>query len=331
METPNPDAAPLFSVEDLSVEIYSHGEWQRVIDGAAFSVAPGEVLGIVGESASGKSLMAMGAVNLLSSGARVVSAQTSFAGIRLNELPDVAWQRLVGLGIGVLFQDPIAAWDPTMVIGEQSAEVLEEHTDMGRDEIRHRVLDALGDVRLPKAARYISFAGEMSRGEAQRAMLAAALLTGPQLLIADEPLSGLDPTIGRAVMELIMDMCRRRGMAMILVTHDLGVIAGTADRVAVVYGGRIVEEAPVDQIFRAPLHPYTEGLLGSLPWARSERLRPIPGDPPELVFLPPGCPFAPRCRYAEPRCVRELPEPIEIGPARVRCLRAWDLDLKGVS
>ena len=207
----------------------------------------------------------------------------------------------MGLGIGVLFQDAIGSWDPIEMIGPQSGEVLEAHEALGAEEVRRRVLEALGQVRLPRRLKYVSFAHEMSRGQAQRAMLAAALLSLPRMLIADEPLSGLDVTVARAVLALIDDMRRERGMGLLLVTHDLGVVAAVADRVAVVYGGLVVEEAPAAALYRSPRHPYTDGLLGSVPGFARGRLRPIPGDPPELWELPPGCPFAPRCPYARGR------------------------------
>jgi oligopeptide transport system ATP-binding protein len=170
----------------------------------------------------------------------------------------------------------------------------------------------------------------MSRGQAQRAMLAAALLSTPRMLIADEPLSGLDVTVARAVLSLIEDMRRERGMGLLLVTHDLGVVAAVADRVAVVYGGLVVEEAPAAVLYRSPRHPYTDGLLGSVPALSRGRLRPIPGDPPELWALPPGCPFAPRCAFALEACRAERPRPRQVGESKVACLRAEELALPGI-
>jgi oligopeptide/dipeptide ABC transporter ATP-binding protein len=373
---------PLFEVDDLVVAVYDErrGErarrssrrgsgiflpggdvelpegWVKEIHGVSFSVMPGETLALVGESASGKSLIAMGGLGLLPAGAVTTGGVTRFDGIqariptddegdtvsrwrRLVErvIPlrpdahdDPAWRRLVGMRIGVLFQDPIGAWTPDILIGEQTAEVLEEHTELTREEIRDRVFDALGEVRLPKERKFLSYRFELSRGEGQRAMLAAALIKGPDLLIADEPLSGLDPPVATAILELIRDMVHRRKMAMVFVSHDLAAVASIADRVAVVYGGRIVEEGPVGDVFYRPRHPYTEGLLASIPGRSVSRLRPIRGEAPPITDLPPACSFAPRCEYAVEVCARELPDLSAVGRTLVSCHRADGLTLRGV-
>ena len=323
-------SAPLFEVRGLDISVRVNKEWKRAVTGASFSVQEGEVLALVGESGAGKSLMAVGSVNLLSAGAQVDGGETYFAGHLLQRLDDADWRSLVGTGIGVIFQDPIASFDPLDQIGAQSGEVLEEHYQLTRAEIQERVLDALGEVKLPKRRGFQAYAHQMSRGQAQRAMLASALLSAPRLLIADEPVTGLDATVARAVLTLIDDMRKQRGMAMIMVTHDLGAVAGSADRVAVVYGGAIVEEGPVEQVFKAPLHPYTEGLLGSIPWVGVSRLRPIEGSAPLITDLPEGCVFAPRCPYVEDRCLAAMPPVDVIDGSRVRCRRARDLDLRGV-
>jgi len=326
-----PAPAPLFEVDGLDVELrFRDGRRVKVIDGVSLQVGEGESLALVGESGSGKSLIAMGAVDLLPAGAEAVGGRTIFQGRVLQDLEETDWRRLVGMGIGVLLQDAIGAWDPIEMIGPQSGEVLEVHETLGAAEVQQRVLDALGRVRLPRRLKYMSFVHEMSRGQAQRAMLAAALLSMPRMLIADEPLSGLDVTVARAVLALIDDMRRERGMGLLLVTHDLGVVAAVADRVAVVYGGLVVEEAPAGVLYRSPRHPYTDGLLGSVPSLSRGRLRPIPGDPPELWELPPGCPFAPRCPYALAACHAERPQPRQIGESRVACLRAHELALPGI-
>lgn len=320
----------LFEVIDLTVDVKVGPDWMRALHGASFHVDKGEVLAIVGESGSGKSLMAVGSVDLLSPGARVSGGTTLFEGSKLQDVPEDAWRRLVGLGVGVLFQDPIGSWDPTMQLGAQSGEALEEHLGLTTQEIEDRVYDALGEVRLPQPRRFMrSFSSEVSRGEAQRAMLASALLAGPRLLIADEPLSGLDTTVAAAVLSLIEDLRRRRGMAMILVTHDLGVVAGVADRVAVVYGGRIVEEGDVEDVFHRPQHPYTAGLLASLP-AMGRRLDPIPGDAVDIPFAPDWCAFADRCRYVVGACHDAVPELRASASSAVRCVRARELELRGV-
>ncbi len=321
----------LFTVEGLSIGLLGPDGVQPVVEDVGFGVGAGESLAFVGESGSGKSLIAMGALDLLAPGARVLAGRTRFEGEELQALDDDAWRRLVGLGIGVLFQDALGAWDPVYLIGTQSGEVLDTHQTMTTDEIRSRVLDALGEVRLPKKAKYLSFSHEMSRGEAQRAMLAAALLSAPRLLIADEPLSGLDVTVARALLTLIDDMRSKRGMGLVFVTHDLGVVASVADRVAVVYGGMIVEEAPTTSLYREPRHPYTEGLLGSVPGFAREKLRPIPGEPPDLREVPLGCPFADRCAHVVEVCRARRPTLRSIGDRSVACFRADDLRLVGIT
>jgi len=320
----------LFEVRGLTIEIIRDGVRHRVIDGVDFTVKRGESVAMVGESASGKSLIAMGAIDLLGGGARVVGGTTVFEGAVLQDLDDADWRLLVGMGIGVLLQDAIGSWDPLDVMGYQSGEALQEHTDLPAEEIARRVRDALGEVGLPKGRHFAAYVHEVSRGQAQRAMLAATLLSAPRLLIADEPLSGLDVTVARAVLELIDDLRTKRGMGMLLVTHDLAVVAAVADRVLVVYGGAIVEDGPVGDLFRRPRHPYTAGLLGSVPGFSRDRLRPIEGEPPDLWDLPPGCAFAPRCPHAVDRCRTEKPMLRTLGSSLVACHRAEELELPGV-
>ncbi len=372
---------PLFEVEDLRIAVFDEGAavrgedhgvlakpggkplgpgWIEAVPGISFSVTPGEVLAFVGESGSGKTLTLMGALGLLSRGAKVVGGQVTFMGHRLDlsaspaergkkssfwqrrkqkrrekafmgESLDKEWRTLMGTEIGILFQDPIGAWDPAEVVGRQTGEVLEAHTDLSDDEIATRVLDALGEVRLPGAGKYLSFRHQLSRGEAQRAMLAAALIKTPSLLIADEPVTGLDAPVARAILDLIRDMQRERGLAMVFITHDLSTVAAIADRVAVVYGGQIIEEGPVDAIYHAPTHPYTDGLLGSIPWPNGSRLRPIEGTPPRLVdVVRTRCSFAERCPHRAPACLEEQPPLVAVGDSWSACLRARELDLPGV-
>ena len=238
---------------------------------------------------------------------------------------------MTGTEIGVMFQNAIGGWNPVEIIGEQAGEVLDEHTSLSLSEIEERVLDALGEVRLPKASKFISLPSELSRGQAQRAMLAAALVKGPRLLVADEPLSGLDAGVSAAILDLIRDMQAKRRMAMIFVTHDLAQVAALADRIAVMYGGRIVEIGPTADVFQRPQHPYSEGLLQSIPRPGLRRLQPIEGDVPKITDIPPGeCALIPRCRYSEAICRAGTPE-LQAGDSRaVACFRAHDLALKGV-
>lgn len=361
---------PLFEVCDLDVAIFDEWStrdygvsdtatgrplgpgWVPAIHNVSFAVRPGEVVALIGESGMGKSLAVLAALGLASPSARVTGGEVRFAGERfdagrrdedaaprrrrrraMSELLDPAYVRIMGTEIGIIFQDAIAAWDPVYTIGEQSGEVLEEHTDMSIAEIEERVLDLLGEVKLPKERKFFSYAGELSRGEAQRAMLAAALLKGPSLLIADEPFSGLDPPVAQGIAGLIRDMQRRRGMAMVMVSHNLAQVASLADRMVVMYGGRIVEDAPVEAIYRTPRHPYTEGLLGSIPWPGVARLRPIGGEIPRLIEMTAAeCPFADRCPYVEDPCRSAVPPLRTVdGGGCVACVRADELDLRGVS
>lgn len=368
-------ASPLFEVRGLSVALHDaeaaargvdHGlvdplterrlpaGWIPALHDVSFSVAPGEVLAVVGESGMGKTLAMLGALGLLGPSARVLAGDVVFRGERfdsgrlaslrdeggrrkrrrrrwMTELDDPVYARIMGNDIGIVFQDAIAAWDPVFMIGDQAGEVLEEHTDMPVEEIRDRVLDILGEVRLPKHRKYVSFASELSRGEAQRAMLAAALVKGPSLLVADEPFSGLDPPVAQGISQLIGDMQRRRGLAMVMVNHNLAQVASLADRVAVIYGGRVVEEASVEDVYHRPRHPYTEGILGSVPWPGVDRLRPVPGEVPRLIDMGDAeCPFAARCVHVEASCHAGVPELTKRDGSVVRCGRADELELRGV-
>jgi len=334
--------------------------WVELLSGVSFSVNEGEVLGLVGESASGKSLMLMGAFGLLSSGARVIGGtsiyrgyeyqpfhpwkgeddrrsrkekkQRRIAGTSVAGYNDDEWSRLVGTEVGFMFQNPVGAWTPDLAIGEQSGEALTEHTDLSSEEITERVYDALGEVHLPRSSRLFgAFRHQLSRGMAQRAMLAAALTKSPNLLIADEPLNGLDAPVAAGIVDLIQDMQKRRGMAMIFITHDLASVARIADRVAVVYGGQIVEQASATEIFHHPRHPYTSGLVGSIPGTAPGRLHQIEGEAPLLVDLPRDrCPFVERCKHAIDICRSGDPAPSVVGASEVRCHLASDLDLPGV-
>lgn len=370
---------PLFEVTDLRVAVADErrsmaggvgpvtddGEqlgpgWVELIAGVSYSVNAGEVLGLVGESASGKSLLLMGAFGLLSQGARVIGGTTTYrdheyrpfhpwegdgddrsrrehkerriAGTTVAGYSDDVWARLVGTDIGFMFQNPVGAWTPDLVIGEQSGEVLNEYTDLSSEEIEQRVYDALGEVKLPRSSRFFgAFRHQLSRGMAQRAMLAAALIKAPHLLIADEPLNGLDASVAAGIMDLIQDMQQTRNMAMIFITHDLASVARIADRVAVVYGGQIVEQASATEIFHHPRHPYTSGLIGSIPGVSSGRLRQIDGEAPLLVDLDrSGCSFVDRCAYATDVCRTRNPEVSQVGESEVRCHRATELDLPGI-
>ena len=334
--------------------------WVEVIRGMSYSVHDGEVLALIGESASGKSLALMGGFGLLAPGARVIGGTTRIGGHTyrpggsvakpaekrsrkerkraktastvIGDYDDPEFARLVGTDVGFIFQNPIGSWTPTNVIGEQSGEALGYHTDLSVDEIEERVFDALGEVELPKSRRLFgAYSHELSRGMAQRAMLAAALTKAPSLMIADEPLNGLDPSVAAAIMSLLRDMQRDRQMAMVMVTHDLAAVASLATRVAVVYGGEIIEEAPAAELYHHPKHPYTSGLLGSIPGVGARKLRPIPGEAPRLQDVDPfRCVFVDRCTHASEICQARPPEPMTIGPTAVACHHAVELSLPGI-
>lgn len=334
--------------------------WVEVLPDMSFSVDSGEVLALVGESGSGKSLALMGGFSLLSPGTRVLGGQTRFedatflpggetvssdtkrsrkqrkesrvAGTVVADYSDDRWTKIVGTRIGFMFQNPIGSWTPDLVIGEQAGEALAVHSDLTTEEIESRVFDALGEVELPRSRRLFgAFRHELSRGMAQRAMLAAALTKAPALLVADEPLNGLDPPVAAAIMDLIKDMQARRKMAMIIVTHDLAAVASLADRVAVVYGGIIVEEGPVTEIYHHPKHPYTAGLIGSIPGIRRGRLASISGEAQRLVDIDrTKCVFADRCDFATEICELNQPELRFVGGSMVACHHATPVGHPGI-
>ncbi|MDJ0665162.1 MAG: ABC transporter ATP-binding protein [Acidimicrobiia bacterium] len=353
------DAARRRSQQGVMVEPYGPAlpfGWVDAILDVSFSVFPGEVFAIVGESGSGKTLSVMGSLGLLSPGAKVSRGTVRFDGqqIRptrslerqrssrwrrkvrkrerfLEELLDDEWRHIMGTEVGVLFQNALGGWNPVEIIGAQAGESLDEHTELTITEIQDRVLDALGEVQLPKQSKYLSFPNELSRGQAQRAMLAAALVKAPRLLVADEPLTGLDAGVAAAILKLIRDMQVKRKMAMIFITHDLAQVASLADRVAIMYGGRIVEVGPVDEVFHHPQHPYAEGLLGALPRPGVDRLRPIAGDVPKLTEVPTSeCPLVPRCDYAAAICSEASPGLVPGRSGEVACFRSEELELRGI-
>ncbi len=304
-------SAPLLSVTDLRASFFtSRGEVQAV-RGVSFELRPGEILGIVGESGSGKSITCMSLLGLLKANGKVVAGSALFEGRDLLKLDDGELRKLRGDEIGMIFQDPMTSLNPTLTVGEQVIETILRHRRISRAEARGRAIELFELVRIPSAEKRLkSYPHEFSGGMRQRVMIAMALSCDPKLLIADEPTTALDVTIQRQILALLKELQSRLGMAVILITHDLGVIAETADRVLVMYGGMVMEEAPVRRIFARPSHPYTNGLLASIPDLRSgmhRRLTPIPGSPPDMRHPPAGCPFAPRCAHAMAQCTVALP------------------------
>jgi peptide/nickel transport system ATP-binding protein len=302
---------PVLRVSTLRTEIVRPGLTVRAVDGVSLDIAAGECLGLVGESGCGKTMTARSIMRLLPRGGVITAGSVTLAGTELTQLTDRDMQSVRGRDIGMVFQDPASFLDPTMTIGRQISESVVVHAGADRAAAASRAVDTLGMVRMPDPERVAAlYPHQLSGGMLQRAMIAAALACGPRLLIADEPTTALDVTIQRDILELIGDLRRQLGMAVLLVTHDLGVIAGRTERVAVMYGGRIVEHADTAAVFADPRHPYTEALLDALPEladpdARS--LYSIPGRPPARAQVLPGCSFAPRCRYASDWCASHEP------------------------
>ena len=300
----------LVEIEDLHTEIKLRRSVVHAIDGVSLSVAAGECLGIVGESGSGKTMTALSVMRLLPGGGTITHGRISLAEDEITALTEEQMQQVRGNAVGMVFQDPLTSLNPTMTIGDQIAESVRLHRGASKAAALERAVEVLGLVGMPRPAeRVASFPHQLSGGMRQRVMIAIALACEPKLLIADEPTTALDVTIQKQILELIDSLRQRLGMAVILVTHDLGVIAGHADRVAVMYAGRIVETADAGTLFTNPHHPYTEALLDALPEraAGTGRLYNIPGQPPDLTAPPPGCKFAPRCRYAEEKCIESEP------------------------
>ena len=301
----------LVEIEDLHTEIKLRRSVVHAIDGVSLSVAAGECLGIVGESGSGKTMTALSVMRLLPGGGTITSGRISLADTEITALTEEQMQQVRGNAVGMVFQDPLTSLNPTMTIGDQIAESVRLHRGASSAAALERAVEVLGLVGMPRPAeRVANYPHQLSGGMRQRVMIAMALACEPQLLIADEPTTALDVTIQKQILELIDGLRQRLGMAVILVTHDLGVIAGHADRVAVMYAGRIVESADASTLFTNPRHPYTEALLEALPERAAEgagRLYNIPGQPPDLTAPPPGCKFAPRCRYAREQCIESEP------------------------
>lgn len=297
-------AHSVLEMRQLCVDIGTHGRVVHAVRGIDLQVAAGETLALVGESGCGKSITALTAVGLLPSAARIAGGDVFFEGQRLNDIDERSWNRLRGNRIGVVFQNPLSAFNPSMRIGEQIAESLRVHRHLDRRSALTRAVQLLDRMRIAQAAqRARQYPFEFSGGMLQRAMIAMAIACEPRLLIADEPTTALDVTVQVEVLQLLRELKNESGMGLLLITHDLGIVAQLADRVAVMYAGQIVEQAPVDAIFHATAHPYTAGLRRALPDAQAEgRLQAIEGNPPDLAEPPPGCGFYPRCDRAMRIC-----------------------------
>src|SRR5687768_6328747 len=321
------NSRPLLEVKGLKTYFYTEDGVVRAVDGVNFEVYPGEVLGLVGESGCGKSVTSLSIMRLISKPGRVDEGEILLDGENLLDLSEDEMIKVRGNRISMIFQQPQTALNPVFKVGDQLAEVLDVHQDLGKEAGWKRAVALLKMVGVPDPERRAeAYPHELSGGMAQRVMIAMALACVPELLIADEPTTALDVTIQAQILDLMRDLRREMGTSVILITHDLGVVAEMAERVAVMYAGEIVEQTDVNTLFDQPLHPYTQGLIGSIPvlGELKERLDVIPGTVPNLVNLPPGCRFAPRCqsriKYALTICTEVKPELEEVKPGHfVRC------------
>ncbi len=317
---------PLLEVRDLRVSFFTPRGEVRAVDRVSLTIDEGETFGLVGESGCGKTVTALSVLRLLDSNGRIVGGDMTFAGRRLLALSEEEMRALRGDQIAMIFQEPMTALNPVLTVGYQIGEVLEVHRGASRKEARAQAIEMLRLVEIPEPERRVdAYPHQLSGGMRQRVMIAMALICRPRLLIADEPTTALDVTIQAQILDLLGHLQERFGMAVLFVTHDLGVVAERARRVAVMYAGRIVEQAPTEELFRQPLHPYTRGLLRSIPQpgARRRRLEAIPGTVPDPLALPSGCRFRDRCSYAVERCARIDPMLAAVNEwHRVACIRA---------
>jgi len=315
-------AMPLLEVKNLVVEFPTRRGLLRALDGVSLTIAPGEILGVVGESGAGKSLTGAAIIGLLDPPGRIASGEIHLAGERIDQYSEDQLQGIRGRRIGAIFQDPLASLDPLYSIGHQLIETIRTHLPLTTGQARQRAIELLEETGIPAAAERINhYPHQFSGGMRQRVVIALALAAEPQLVIADEPTTALDVSIQAQVIGLLKRICHDRGAAVMLITHDMGVVAETCDRVAVMYAGRIVEIGPVQQVIHAPAHPYTVGLMASIPDLETdlERLAQIDGAMPRLDAIPPGCAFHPRCPRVFERCRVERPELLDADTSRAAC------------
>jgi oligopeptide transport system ATP-binding protein len=338
----NAHRQPLLEVEDLRVQFRTHRGTVHAVNGVSFSVAPGETLGIVGESGCGKSVTALALLGILPPRtARIASGAATFEGTDLLRLSGRDQRRIRGKEIAMIFQDPMTSLNPVLTIGRQIRESLETHMGMNRRESERRATELLDQVGIPNAPQRVhEYPHQFSGGMRQRAMIAMALACEPKLLIADEPTTALDVTIQAQILQLLRDLVAERNTALILITHDLGVVAGMCERVNVMYGGMVMESAPAESLFATPRHPYTLGLLQSVPRLdapRGAKLTPIHGSPRDMLSAPSACPFQPRCRYEVELSRQEVPPLVEIARGHyVACFNPvpaeeWQRSLTAIS
>ncbi len=315
-------ADPLLDVRHLRVEFATRRGTLVALDDISFDIAPGEILGVVGESGAGKSLTGAAIIGLLDPPGRVAGGEIRFDGRRIDNLPYEEMRKVRGRSIGAIFQDPLTSLDPLYTIGQQLVETIRTHLPLSAAEARRRAVQLLQETGIPAAEeRLDQYPHQFSGGMRQRVVIALALAGKPRLIVADEPTTALDVSIQAQIISLLKRLCKEHGAAVMLVTHDMGVIAETCDRVAVMYAGRIVEIGPVDAVIHAPAHPYTVGLMGSIPAMDEDRARllQIDGTMPRLTAIPAGCAFNPRCAQVFDRCPVERPDLLSAGATRAAC------------
>ena len=324
--TPPPAPPPLLQVSHLRVEFPTRRGTLVALDDVSFEIAPGEILGVVGESGAGKSLTGAAIIGLLDPPGRVAAGEIRFDGRRIDNLPYEEMRKVRGRHIGAIFQDPLTSLNPLYTVGRQLIETIRTHLPVSESEARQRAIRLLQETGIPAAeARIDQYPHQFSGGMRQRVVIALALAAEPRLIVADEPTTALDVSIQAQIISLLKRLCKDHGASVMLVTHDMGVIAETCDRVAVMYAGRIVEIGPVADVIHAPAHPYTAGLMGSIPAMDEdrERLLQIDGAMPRLTAIPAGCAFNPRCPQVFGRCRTERPDLLPAGATRAACwLRA---------
>ena len=313
-------SAPLLEVEDLTVEFRTADGVVKAVNGISYSLQERETLAILGESGSGKSVSAQAVMDIIDTPPGFITdGRVRYRGVDLFDLSDDQRRRVRGNNIAMVFQDALTALNPVFTVGWQIGEMYRKHRGTSKKEAQEHAIELMERVRIPSARERIdSYPHEFSGGMRQRVMIAMALALDPDVLIADEPTTALDVTVQAQIMQLLADLQDETGMGLILITHDLGVVAEVADKVAVMYAGEVVETGTINEIYAEPAHPYTLGLMHSIPRAdmKGQRLEPIVGSPPDLLAIPPGCPFHPRCPYRRERCVEEHPPHYEVSGAR---------------
>lgn len=315
-------ATPLLQVKDLCVEFPTRRGTLRALDKVSFDISAGEILGVVGESGAGKSLTGASIIGLLEPPGRICGGEILLEGKRIDNLNQDQMQQIRGKRIGSIFQDPLTSLNPLYTIGRQITETIRTHMDVSQSEALKRAIDLLKSTGIPAAEqRMDQYPHQFSGGMRQRVVIALALAAEPQLIVADEPTTALDVSIQAQIIQLLKKLCKDRGAAIMLITHDMGVIAETCDRVAVMYAGRVAEIGPVASVIHRPQHPYSKGLMGSIPSVENdvERLLQIDGSMPRLTAIPQGCAFNPRCTQLFDRCKQDRPELMPAGESRAAC------------